>query len=38
MPASTLPDLRGQMFRAKRKMSDAAAREFLHQQKIAHVA
>lgn len=38
MPASSAPDLRGQMFRAKRKMADQDARDFLCQQKIAHVA
>lgn len=30
-------DLRGQMFRAKRKMADAEAQEFLRQQATAHV-
>jgi nitroimidazol reductase NimA-like FMN-containing flavoprotein (pyridoxamine 5'-phosphate oxidase superfamily) len=37
MTPATVPDLRGKMFRAKRLMSDAEAREFLHNQKIAHV-
>ncbi len=32
------PDLRGRMFRAQRQMPDAAAREFLRRQKVAHVA
>lgn len=37
MHGSSVPDLRGQMFRAKRKMTDEAARDFLRQQMIAHV-
>lgn len=37
MSDSPLPDLRGQMFRAKRQMADAEARQFLRGQKIAHV-
>lgn len=37
MHGSSVPDLRGQMFRSKRKMTDEAARDFLRQQMIAHV-
>jgi uncharacterized protein len=33
----TVADMRGQMFRAKRHMPDAGAREFLRQQMTAHV-
>jgi uncharacterized protein len=35
--SSTVADMRGQMFRAKRRMPDAGAREFLRQQMTAHV-
>ena len=35
--SSTVADMRGQMFRAKRHMPDAGAREFLRQQMTAHV-
>jgi nitroimidazol reductase NimA-like FMN-containing flavoprotein (pyridoxamine 5'-phosphate oxidase superfamily) len=37
MSDSAVADLRGQMFRAKRKMADEQARDFLRAQKIAHV-
>lgn len=37
MASLTVPDLRGKMFRSKRLMSDADAREFLRKQKTAHV-
>jgi uncharacterized protein len=33
----SVPDLRGQMFRAKRQMSAEEARQFLAQQKIANI-
>lgn len=35
--STTAPDLRGQMFRSKRQMSSAEARQFLAEQKIANV-
>jgi hypothetical protein len=37
MTPATVPDLRGKMFRTKRLMPDAEARDFLRNQKIAHV-
>ncbi len=37
MTTADVYDLRGRMFRAKRQMPDAEAREFLRQQKTAHV-
>jgi Pyridoxamine 5'-phosphate oxidase len=37
MTPATVPDLRGKMFRSKRLTPDAEAREFLRNQKIAHV-
>ena len=37
MGGAMAADLRGQMFRAKRKMADEEAREFLRGQKVAHV-
>ena len=37
MALVTVPDLRGKMFRSKRLMPDEDAREFLRNQKIAHV-
>lgn len=35
--STMFPDLRGLMFRAKRKMPDSDARQFLSQQKIANI-
>jgi hypothetical protein len=35
--SSTVADMRGQMFRAKRHMPEAGAREFLRKQMTAHV-
>lgn len=37
MTSTEIPDLRGRMFRAKRQMPDAEAREFLRRQVTAHV-
>lgn len=37
MTSTEIPDLRGRMFRAKRQMPDAEAREFLRRQMTAHV-
>lgn len=37
MTPANVPDLRGKLFRTKRLMPDAEAREFLRNQKIAHV-
>ena len=37
MSSPAVPDLRGKMFRSKRLMPDAEAREFLRKQRIAHV-
>ncbi len=34
---ANMTDLRGRMFRAKRRMADAEAQEFLRQQATAHV-
>lgn len=37
MSSTSTPDLRGQMFRAKRQMSSEEARRFLSEQKIANI-